>query len=349
MCQEKYNKETRKGKHLTYKERQDIKYWKNNLNLSNIEIAKLLGKSERTIRRELKRGEIIKWNDRKLNYLPTYNPDEAQRKYEWHKTGKGPQMILDVDKELSTHVEEQLIKFKKSPEVIVVELEKFGFWKSCVCAKTIRNAINDGMIFTNIEPCKIIYRKKKRKKSVTTRRAKKIPPEKSIEARPEEANKREEYGHWEGDTVIGKRKKGAVLLVLTERKTREERIIKIPDKTKESVINGLKVLTKGNKKTFKKFKTITFDNGSEFNDYKEMEEITGAKVFYAHPYRSGERGSNENNNKFIRRFLPKRTSFDHVTNEEIKQIEDWINNYPRKILQYKSTNEILEELCIASR
>ena len=346
MCQEKYNKETKKGKHLTYEERQNISYWKYKLNMTNVKIAELLGKSERTIRRELKRGEIIKWNPRKLDFLPIYNPEEGQRKYEWHKTGKGPHMILDVNIELSRHVEEQLVEYKKSPEAIVVELEKYGFASNWLCARTIRNAIKDGNIFNTVKDGKIIYRKKRKKKTRETRRSKKTPPEKSIENRPEEANNREKYGHWEGDLVIGKRKKGAVLLVLTERKTREEKIVKLPNKTKVSVSEGIKKIKILDDKIFK---TITFDNGSEFNDYEELERVSGAKVFYAHPYRSGERGSNENNNKFIRRFFPKSTSLDDITDEKIQNIEDWINNYPRKMFDYKNTNEILEELQVISR
>lgn len=354
MCQYKYNKEVRKGKHLTLEERQNIEYWKNNLNKTNKEIAVLLNKSERTIRRELNRGKIIKWNNKKLDFLPIYSSKEGQSKYDYHKTGKGPAMILDVNKELSKHVEEQLVTHKKSPEVIASELEKYGF-KSWVCAKTIRNAIKEGNIFLNIKNGKIIYNKKLNKQKEIIRRSKKIPPEKSIDKRPIEADRRLEYGHWEGDTVLGKRQQGKVLFVLTERMTREQIIRLLPNKTKESVIKEINNLEFEYKKRFKeKFKTITFDNGSEFNDYKAMESSIynkkqRVKVFYAHPYRSGERGSNENNNKFIRRFCPKGKSLDNITTQEVQAIQDWINNYPRKLFKYKSTNDILKEMLIVSR
>ena len=180
-----------------------------------------------------------------------------------------------------------------------------------------------------------------------------MPPEKSIEYRPKEANTREEYGHWEGDLVIGKRKKGAVLFTLTERKTREEIIIKIASKEAEEVAKALDQIEKKYKKEFEnKFKSITFDNGPEFRSWRLLEKSYDNRkkgkrttVYYAHPYRSGERGSNENANRLIRRFIPKGTDIASITEEFIQRVEDWINNYPRAMFKYKSTNQILEKLC----
>ena len=101
-----------------------------------------------------------------------------------------------------------------------------------------------------------------------------------------------------------------------------------------------------------KFKTITFDNGGEFRDYKALEKSYDKRkkeprvqVYYAHPYRSGERGSNENANRLIRRFIPKGIDITPISEEYVQYIEDWINNYPRAMFNYKSTNEILSELC----
>ena len=180
-----------------------------------------------------------------------------------------------------------------------------------------------------------------------------IPPEKSIDYRPEEANTREEYGHWEGDLVIGKKKKGAVLLTFTERKTREEIIVKIASKEAKEVAKAIDIIERKYKKEFKnKFKTITFDNGPEFRNWKSIEKSYDKRktkprvqVYYAHPYRSGERGSNENGNRLIRRFIPKGTDITLISEEFIQYIENWINNYPRAMFKYKSTNQILEKLC----
>lgn len=161
--------------------------------------------------------------------------------------------------------------------------------------------------------------------------------------------KREEYGHWEMDCVVGKRKGGgSALLVLTERKFREQIIIKMPNQKQKSVIKALDKLEKQYGNNFKeKFKTITVDNGVEFLDYKSMQRSVNklhgkrTKIYYCHPYSSWERGSNENANRLIRRFIPKGTDIGRFTHKMIKFIEDWINNYPRRIFDYKSSNEMM--------
>ena len=150
-----------------------------------------------------------------------------------------------------------------------------------------------------------------------------------------------------GIIIIGKRKKGCVLLTFTERMTREEIIIKIKGKNNEYVVKAINGLErKYGKRFYTKFKTITFDNGIEFMDYEGMEKSclrkgTRTKIYYAHPYCSGERGSNENNNRMIRRWIPKGTLIDDISNKFIKQIEDWLNNYPRAMFDYKSSNMLL--------
>ena len=141
-----------------------------------------------------------------------------------------------------------------------------------------------------------------------------------------------------------------MLLTLTERKTREEIIITIKGKKEEYVIKAINGLErKYGKRFYNKFKSITFDNGVEFNDYEGMEKsclrkTKRTKIYYAHPYCSGERGSNENNNRMIRRWIPKGTIIDEISKEYIQKIEDWINNYPRAMFDYKSTNMILLEI-----
>ena len=151
------------------------------------------------------------------------------------------------------------------------------------------------------------------------------------------------------DCVVGKREGGGtVLLVLSERSRREEIIIKMPAKTQESVISSLDMIERKYGKTFKeKFKTITVDNGCEFLDYKGIERSVKNKgnkrtdLYYAHPYSSWERGTNENINKLIRRFIPKGTDIGKISKVRIKYIENWINNYPRKIFGYKSSNDMI--------
>lgn len=347
MCLLNCNTKEKKYKHITYAERTMIETWYNSDHKSKKEIAELLHKDERTIRREIKRGLVIVkgycWEDKE-----EYSALVAQQKYEYNKTGKGPQMKLDSDLKLVEHIEKEIIENKKSPEVIVSELKINGF-EIDITAKTIRNAIKKGEIFNKVKPDKIIYKKEYNNKNKEKRVSKLIPAEKSIEHRPKEANTRKEYGHWEGDLVVGKQGTKTVLFTLTERKTRQEIIMKLENKKTETISKALdKLERKYKSKFYQMFKTITFDNGVEFMGYQGLEKSCRiskkrTKIYYAHPYCSGERGTNENNNRMIRRWIPKGTNIINISEKEIKRIEDWINNYPRAMFDYKSSNMILLE------
>ena len=350
MCQQNNNTKSKKGKHLEYSERQSIERWFNRDKRTKVEIAELLDRTEKTIRNEIKRG-LVKNLTTELIEIWVYSADVAQQKYEYYLRAKGPKLKIDNDYELKEYVEKSIKEDKKSPEVIAKEIKKMNFKKK-MCARTIRNNIYAGDIY-DIKPTDMIYNKEYQDKNKDKTICEKVPPEKSIDYRPKEANTREEYGHWEGDLVIGTKKRGAVLFTLTERKTREEIIVKIPGKKAEYVAQALDLIEKKYKSMFyTKFKTITFDNGGEFRNWKSLEKSydnrrksARTQVYYAHPYRSGERGSNENANRLIRRFIPKGIDITPISEEFIQKIEDWINNYPRAMFNYKSTNEILSEIC----
>ncbi len=222
--------------------------------------------------------------------------------------------------------------------------------KSCInlvvlIEKTIYNCI-DKEIFLDITNKDLIEGKRVKKKYKKVRTRKKNLNATCISERPLEIEKREEYGHWEMDLVVGGRKKGKVLLVLSERKTRKELIFILKSKTQEEVVRVLKKLERkiGRVKFSNKFKSITVDNGSEFLDFESMEKSlfskykSKTKIYYAHPYSSYERGTNENLNKMIRRFIPKGTDIGLFDEKYIQMIEDYMNNYPRKILGGLSAN-----------
>jgi len=343
MCLLNYNKKTKKYKHLTYTERTMIERWYNKEKLSKKEIAERLDKSERTIRREIKRGLTTNLTS-ELIEIKVYSADIAHNEYILNLEAKGQELKIGSNIEIVEKIETMIKEEKKSPEVIAFELGNKGLIE--ISARTIRNYIYDGNVF-NLKDEDMIYNKKHKSKNKEKRIAKHTPPDKSIENRPEEANNRSEYGHWEGDLIIGKRKKGCVLLTFTERMTREEIIIKIKGKNNEYVVKAINGLErKYGKRFYTKFKTITFDNGVEFMNYEKIEKSClrkgiRTKIYYAHPYCSGERGSNENNNRMIRRWIPKGTVIDNISNEFIKQIEDWLNNYPRAMFAYKSSNMLL--------
>ena len=345
MCQKDNSTKEKKYKHLNYVERTQIERWYNIEKKRKKEIAELLSKSERTIRREIKRGLVenrgtaweLKW---------VYSAYKAEKMYQYHLKGKGPELKIDNDFEFKEYIENGIKREKKSPEILIAEIERKGLeFRAKVCAKTVRNMIKLGTVF-DIKPKEMIYNKVHKEKNKEKRVCDKVPAEKSIEFRPKTANTREEYGHWEGDLVVGKRDKGAVLLTLTERKTREEIIVKLSSKKAENVIKALDELeTKYKKKFYEKIKTITFDNGPEFRKFADLEKSTRRKtkrleVYYAHPYCSGERGSNENNNRLIRRFIPKGTSIDDISETDIKCIEEWINNLPRPMFGFKTSLEV---------
>lgn len=343
MCLLDYNKKTRKYKHLTYAEKTMIERWHNKDKKSNEEIAKILNKSERTIRREIKRGvAIIKdslWRD-----IVVYSADISNDEYEANMRAKGQELKIGSDRKTIEIIEKMIKEEKKSPEVVAYELREEGIIE--ITARTIRNYIYDGTVF-DITKKDMIYKKEYKSKNKNKRIAKHTPPEKSIENRPKEANTRIEYGHWEGDLIIGKRKKGWVLLTLTERMTREEIIVKIKGKNNEYVVKAINGLERRyGARFYSKFKTMTFDNGVEFMDYENMEKSCIKKgkrtsIYYAHPYCSGERGTNENNNRMIRRWIPKGTIIDNIDPKFIKKIEEWLNNYPRAMFDYKSSNMLL--------
>ncbi|CMW63589.1 IS1239 transposase [Streptococcus pneumoniae] len=156
------------------------------------------------------------------------------------------------------------------------------------------------------------------------------PAGQSIEQRSEAINLRLENGHYEIDTVLLTRAKNYCLLVLTDRKSRHQIIRLIPNKSAEVVNQALKLILKQHK-----ILSITADNGTEFN--RLFDVFSEEHIYYAHPYASWERGTNENHNRLIRRWLPKGTK--KMTPKEVAFIEKWINNYPKKCLDYKSPRE----------
>ncbi|MFQ6412961.1 IS1239 transposase [Streptococcus pneumoniae] len=156
------------------------------------------------------------------------------------------------------------------------------------------------------------------------------PAGQSIAQRPEAINLRLENGHYEIDTVLLTRAKNYCLLVLTDRKSRHQIIRLIPNKSADVVNQALKLILKQHK-----ILSITADNGTEFNRLSDV--FSEEHIYYAHPYASWERGTNENHNRFIRRWLPKGTK--KMTPKEVAFIEKWINNYPKKCLDYKSPRE----------
>jgi len=341
--------ELKKNTHLTERQRYTIEILLKE-GFKPSEIAIKVEKSIRTIEREIVKGKVELLNS-DLTIRVEYCADAGQRIYKENSKNKGSNLKIGKDHKLIKYIEDKIIKDKYSPDAIIGEIEVKNLkFESKICTKTLYNYIDRGDVFlklTNKDLAVKRYKKKRKYKKIKI--AHKNLKGTSIEERPESIETREEYGNWEMDCVVGNQGgSGAVLLVLSERKTREEIIVKMLDKTQNSVIKTIDLLENKYKGKFKeKFKTITVDNGSEFLDFKGIErsqnnsDIKRVPLFYAHPYSSWERGTNENTNKLIRRWIPKGSDIGIISRTKIKFIENWINNYPRKIFGYKSAKDML--------
>ena len=160
----------------------------------------------------------------------------------------------------------------------------------------------------------------------------------SIELRPEIVNQRLRIGDWEGDTVESKNHRPGIN-TLVERKLGLTLITKLKSKTSFSTISAVSERMRELPEELKH--TITLDNGPENRDWKTFEELTELSVFYAHPYCSGERGTNENTNGLIRDYYPKGTDFTKISDEELAYVELMLNQRPRKRLSWLSLLETL--------
>ena len=342
-------------KQLTLTDRIRIEKWlKDGLRVK--EIADRLRVDPSTVYRELKRGSYDKLDGKTWKLIPTYSPDIAEQRYQAHLREKGPNLKIGKDHELASYIEQTIIDKDCSPAAVYgYALEEGRTFKTHISVPTIYSYIKKG-VFLNLTQ-KALPRHGVHKgdyKKVKTKDPARAPAGESIEKRPAEVKDREEFGHWEMDTVYSAAETSLrALLVLTERKTRKEIIIVMPDRTAKSTVLALNRLERRFGAKFRKiFKSITVDNGTEFSDLEGMKKsilYSGlrTKFYYCHPYSSWERGSNENLNRMIRRKFPKGTSFADVTRKQVQNVEDWMNNYPRKVLGYL-TAEMAYQTCVAA-
>ena len=219
-----------------------------------------------------------------------------------------------------------------------------------ICETTLYNWIYRGDIFMNVTEEDLLYKGDHRKPEDRDRQKRARPAKgDTIEQRPEEINNRDTFGNWEMDSVMGCKGSKAALVVLTERLTRYPLIIRVPDHTMESVVRALDRIERRMGAKFREvFRSITVDNGCEFQDCQGMERSKRArkprtKIYYCHPYSAYERGSNENMNRIIRRWFPKGTNFDTITAAEVAMVEEWLANYPRRILGWKTPQMLYDE------
>lgn len=339
----------KKFRHLTFSDRLKIEALLR-VRTPIAEIASIIGCCRQTIYREIKRGFYYRRNKDTWKDIPAYSPDIAEEKYQASLREKGRALKIGSNWEIVQYIEDRIMEGHCSPDVVAAELrmqpERFH---TSICTRTIYNYIDRGYIFPNITNEKLPYRRK-RKRGYRKVRPARPPKGSSIEKRPQDVIAREEIGHWEMDTVVGKSRTKKCLLVMTERKTRMERLFLLPVHSMTEVVKTLDQIEQemGRKDFCQCFRSITVDNGSEFQDCAGMEaaDENGNKrtqIYYCHPYSSYERGSNECQNRIIRRFFPKKTDFSKVSEKAVKQVEFWMNHYLRRSLGYRSPQELYDQ------
>lgn len=324
--------------HLTYKDRLKLEALVSS-GASCAAISDYFSVHPSTIYRELKRGAYTRLDGGTWIYSTAYSADVAQQKYECFLRAKGSPLKIGNDHQLATYIEDRIIKHKYSPGAVLGDIQaNRKQFKTTISKTTLYRYIDTG-VFLSLNNSHLSSGKRKKQEKPIERPSLRNPLYQSIETRPYYIRCRDTFGHWEMDTVIGKRENDDCILVLTERKTRYEIIRKLESKSPQAVVKAIDRLHQEFESAFSKiFKSITCDNGVEFDDYKGIEKGNRTKVYYCHPYCSSERGSNENANKLIRRWIPKGVPIRPITTQYIYNIQNWLNSYPRHIHNYQNSS-----------
>lgn len=330
--------EHRKGQHLSSPHRVLIQIRFNDGWNAN-RIAKEIGCAPNTVRNEIKRGTVALYNGSVLRY----KAEAGQTVYERNRQACCRHSDLLLKADFIAFVEQKFFEEGWSLDACVgCALKEHLFAREqIVCTKTLYNYVDLGLLsIKNIDLPKKPCRSTKKQKSRENKRV----LGRSIEERPAEVDNRNEFGHWEADLVIGSKKgNDDALLTMIERKTREFWMIRVHGRDPNSIMAAFSDLRSQYSEHWNDiFKTITTDNGSEFSMLSELEGLFKTPVYFTHPYTSCEKGSIERHNGLIRRFLPKGRRIDSYSDDQITQIEVWCNTLPRRLLGYRSPDELFE-------
>ena len=283
-------------------------------------IAELLGRDKSTISRELRRNRGLKG----------YRPKQAHALALTRRAAK-PRSRIDHENWLRV---EALIRRTWSPEQVAGRLRReqgASISHEWIYQYIYAQKRSGGNLYSFLR-----CQKARRKRYGSYDRRGIIPNQTSIDARPAIVAARRRFGDWEGDTVIGKGHRGA-LVTLVERKSLYTAIRTVRHKTAEATREAVKKALAPHRD---RVLTITYDNGREFTDHEGMASDLDAKIYFAHPYASWERGVNENTNGLIRQFFPKDRDLTTVTHEEIKHAMNLLNHRPRMSLGFRTPHEV---------
>lgn len=331
--------ERKKGQHLGAEERGAIKVLvKQGLGIRAI--AKAIGCAPSTVTNELQRGTPPRKSSR--GKTPGYSPKLGEAVYQANRGVCRKPLKAKSCRLFIAWVVKQVRAHKWSLDSCCGYAREHQLYHEdeMVCTGTLYNMVWAGLL--PITPTELPEALKRKAKSHKDREHKRKYGQ-SISNRPEIATLRIEEGHWEGDTVVGKRGgKEAVVLSLLEKKTQTYLALRIPSKTSEAVMGAMAALRDEYGDRFSEvFKTIAVDNGSEFADFAQV-EIWGPKVYFAHPYTSWERPQNERHNGLFRAFVPKGVSMEQYSDEDILAAADELNGRPRRKLRYRTPEELFD-------
>ena len=292
-------------------------------------IAKQMGRSPSTIHREICRGITVDG---------TYFAESTERLIRQRKLNDKRKRKMD-NPAIYSYVACRL-KNKIAPAIIQHDIERD------IGLKIGKDAIYEYIYrFKYDEWFKYLTRKKKYNyKKYRGKKKMKIDNKINISERPEEANQRLEFGHFEADTIFSRSGSKSALLVLVERLTRKTHIKKLERKT--ASLTSSSIVFALSEYNITHIHSITYDNGCEFAGHEDVNKALQCQSYFCNAYHSWEKGLVENINGLIRRFLPKGTNFDNITDEQIKRIENWINNRSMKILGWKSPNEVFNGVAL---
>lgn len=317
------------------------------------QIATKLNRHPSTIAREIKRNSSL--ISKKFNHLPEeektkdkyhYLPDTAQNKR--NKRRKQANWRPPLKTTYTYHFVIEKLKAGWSPDIIAWTIKreypyykKFHISHECIY-QFIYKKENE-----NLHLKQFLVRKHKTRRKYSgrkTQKTPKIPNRRNIIERNQLYKKlenRKEFWHFEGDSILSQRTTYSAIHTEVERKTRFIFATKIQRKTAEYTTQAtISIFQKFPKGTIK---TTTWDNWTEFSNHEQLTRITGIPVFFADPYKSWQRWTNEHANGMIRRFFPKGTNFDEITEEQIQEVVNYLNNRPRKILGYRTAKECFDE------
>lgn len=297
--------------------------------LAKAEIARILNRPTSTISREISRNTDPTFKGI-YNHLVANNMLSERR-----INSKSRASFKNITEDVEAKITDEIIK-GTPPDVISKRLnmkDKIQISKNTIYRWVTADRANGGIIYKYLPHAGKPYKPK------SDASASKIPGRVGIEHRPAIADAKTEPGHIELDTIFGKDQE-SFLLTAVDKALKRVIIRKLPNKKADTVVEAFRGIVST---TLYEFKTLTSDNGTEFTNHAKISEITGADFYFANPYSSWERGLNEHTNGLIRRFFPKGTDFNTVSDEDIAKVEHILNTRGRASLGYKTPNEVYLE------